>query len=99
MYFVIFASDRPDHEQVRAGERPRHHKYIHDPGLPVRLHVAGPTLDPESGTMNGSLFIVEADDLAAAEAFVADDPYNQAGLFETIVVRPFRWNVGQPEAS
>jgi len=97
MYFVIFATDRPDHEEVRAGERPRHHKYIHDPGLPLRPQVAGPTLDPESDTMNGSLFIIEAEDMAAAEAFIADDPYNQAGLFETIIIRPFHWEVGRPE--
>jgi uncharacterized protein YciI len=91
MHFVIFATDRPDHEKVRNGEQPRHHAYIHDPGLPVRVQVAGPTLDPDSEAMNGSLFIIEADDMAAAEAFVADDPYNQAGLFESIVIRPFHW--------
>jgi hypothetical protein len=97
MYIVIFATDRPDHGEVRAAERPRHHKYIHDPGLPVRLQVAGPTLDPDSKSINGSLFIIEADGMAAAEAFVADDPYNQAGLFETVVMRPFHWEVGRPD--
>jgi uncharacterized protein YciI len=70
MHFVIFATDRPDHEKVRDGEQPRHHAYIHDPGLPVRMQVAGPTLDPDSETLNGSLFIIEAEDMAAAEAFV-----------------------------
>jgi uncharacterized protein YciI len=99
MYFVIFTTDRPDREKVRDGERPRHHAYIGDPGLPVRVQVAGPTLDPESETANGSLFIVEAEDTAAAEAFVTDDPYNQAGLFETVVVRPFHWDVGRPDGA
>jgi uncharacterized protein YciI len=47
--------------------------------------------------VNGSLFIIEAEDIAAAEAFVADDPYNQAGLFETVVIRPFHWEVGLPD--
>ena len=95
MHFVIFITDRPDHEKVRDSERPRHHAYIHDPGLPVRLQVAGPTLDSDSETVNGSLFIIEAEDMAAAEAFVADDPYNQAGLFEKVVIRPFHWEVGR----
>ena len=94
MHFVIFATDRSDHEKAREGERPRHHKYIHDPELPVRVQVAGPTLDPDSEAMNGSLFIIEAEDMAAAEAFVADDPYNQAGVFETVVIRPFHWGIG-----
>jgi uncharacterized protein YciI len=96
MHFVIFATDRPGHEKVRDGEQPRHHAYIHDPELPVRVQVAGPTLDPDSETMNGSLFIIEAEDMAAAEAFVADDPYNQAGLFEAAVIRPFHWGAGAP---
>jgi uncharacterized protein YciI len=97
MYFAIFATDRPGCEDVRAGERPRHRAYIRDPALPVRMCVAGPTLASDGKMENGSLFIIEADDMAAAEAFVADSPYTQAGLFETVVIRPFRWTVGRPE--
>jgi uncharacterized protein YciI len=97
MYFVIFATDRSGQEEARASERPRHHQYLRDPGLPVRVRVAGPTLAADSETMNGSLLIVEAEDLAAVEAFVADDPYSQAGLFETVVIRPFHWGLGQPD--
>jgi uncharacterized protein YciI len=97
MHFVIFATDKPNHEKVRDGERPRHHRYILDPGLPVRVQVAGPTLDPDSETVNGSLFIIEAEEMAAAEAFIADDPYNQAGLFETVVIRPLHLEVGRPK--
>jgi uncharacterized protein YciI len=46
-------------------------------------------LDPE-GQPCGSLLVVEAADRAAAEAFAAADPYAKAGLFESVVVRPFR---------
>ena len=47
--------------------------------------------------MNGSLLIVEAEDITAVEAFVADDPYCQAGLFETVVIRPpWFYGPGQP---
>ncbi len=96
MYFVIFATDKPGHEEVRAAERPRHLEYIRDPELPVRVRVGGPTLAPDTEAMNGSLLIVEAEDITAVEAFVADDPYCQAGLFETVVIRPFHWGLGQP---
>lgn len=96
MYFVILATDRAGYEKVRAEERPRHHAYIVDPALPVRVRVAGPTLDADGQIRNGSCFIIEAEDMAAAEAFVADDPYSQAGLFETVVIRPFSWESGQP---
>ena len=33
---------------------------------------------------------VRADNRAAAEAFVADDPYAKAGLFESVTIRPWR---------
>ena len=40
--------------------------------------------------MCGSLVILEAEDLAAAEAFAAGDPYAVAGLFERVEIRGFR---------
>ena len=97
MYFVIFATDKADHQEVRAAERPRHRQYIHDPGLPVRVCASGPTLAPDGETMNGSLLVVEADELTAVEAFATNDPFNQAGLFESVVIRPFNWITGRPD--
>ena len=47
--------------------------------------------------MIGSLLIVKADDLAAAEKIVADDPYVQAGLFSQSRIRPWKWTVKAPE--
>jgi hypothetical protein len=44
--------------------------------------------------MKGTLLIVEAPDLAAAEAYAADDPYNKAGLFERVDVNAWRKTVG-----
>ncbi len=35
-----------------------------------------------------SLIVAEFDDLAAAQAWAATDPYAQAGLFESVVIRP-----------
>ena len=51
---------------------------------------AGPTLDDGGAGMTGSLIIMEFEDGAAAEAFSRDDPYARAGLFESVVVRPWR---------
>lgn len=39
--------------------------------------------------MNGTLLIVEADDIERVRAFVADDPYSRAGLFRAVDVRPW----------
>jgi uncharacterized protein YciI len=46
--------------------------------------------------MNGTLLVVRACSLAAAELFLAGDPYTAAGIFEHVEVRPWRWGLGAP---
>jgi uncharacterized protein YciI len=99
MYFVIFATDKGDHQEVRAAERPRHRAYLQDPGHTVKVRAAGPTLAADGETMNGSMLVLEAEEMAAVEAFAAGDPYNQAGLFESVVIRPFNWVIGKPDGA
>jgi uncharacterized protein YciI len=41
------------------------------------------------------MLVIEAEDLAAAQAFAAADPYAKAGLFERVDVRAFRVTLGQ----
>jgi uncharacterized protein YciI len=40
--------------------------------------------------MNGSVLILDFEDRAQADAFAAGDPYANAGLFESVVIRPWR---------
>ena len=40
------------------------------------------------------MLIVEASDLAEAEAMVAGDPYTKVGLFESVTVRAWNHVVG-----
>jgi uncharacterized protein YciI len=42
----------------------------------------GPTLAPDRETWTGSLHVVDLPSPEAARAFVADEPYQQAGLYE-----------------
>jgi uncharacterized protein YciI len=46
--------------------------------------------------MNGTLLVVEADDISTVSDFVADDPYAQAGVFQSIEIRPWAWTLGVP---
>jgi uncharacterized protein len=90
--FVLSCIDKPDALDVRMGAREAHLTYVRE-----RLHqvkLGGPYLD-EKGDMAGSLIIVEADDLAAAQAFNANDPYTLTGLWERVDIRPFRATIGQ----
>ncbi|MBS7537342.1 YciI family protein [Ancylobacter lacus] len=87
MQFVLTAHDRPDGLALRLDTRPAHLDYLRS--IAGSLVFAGPMLD-EAGKPCGSVIVYEAEDRAAAEKLVADDPYSHAGLFERIELRGFR---------
>ncbi|MAL79151.1 MAG: hypothetical protein CMN55_08575 [Sneathiella sp.] len=93
MLFIACCTDKPDHLHVRLETRPAHLAFLAEKG--DALKVGGPTLGDDSETPNGSLLIFEETDLEAAKAWVAQDPYASAGLFEKVVVRPWRHAVGK----
>jgi uncharacterized protein YciI len=89
--FVISWRDREDGLPIRLATREAHLAYVAaNPGV---VKLGGPFLTPEE-TMAGSLIIIEAADLAAAQAFHDGDPYKAAGLFETSTVTPWRVTIG-----
>ncbi len=91
MLFCIVAIDRPGRLDRRKATRPMHLEYLAKHAERVRL--AGPFLS-EEGAPTGSMLIVEASDLAEAEAMVAGDPYTKVGLFESVTVRAWNHVVG-----
>lgn len=86
MLFFVFHQDRPDAADLRAATREAHLEYLG--GFDVR--VGGPTLSDDGEGMNGTVIILDVADRNAAAAFVAGDPYVEAGLFEQTVVRPWK---------
>jgi uncharacterized protein YciI len=96
MYFVVFNTDKPGALPTREATRPAHRVHLREHKHKVKLHHAGPTLT-DDGKMNGTLLIVEADDIAEVRAFVADDPYSKAGIFASVDIRPWNWTTGVPD--
>lgn len=86
MLFVITAMDKDNSRDLRIATRPAHFEYVQQTGA-VRL--GGPFLDA-NGEMMGSLIIIEAPDLSAAEKWQRNDPYMKAGLFAISAVRPWK---------
>ncbi len=86
MLFLIHTQDKPDSLQIRKDNRDAHLAYL-------RTHTivyAGPTLSAETdGYMNGSCIVIECDSMAAAEEFLANDPYKKAGLTGSATIQPF----------
>lgn len=88
MYFFIFCNDKPDHQAVRMANREAHLAYLE--GFRDRVVAVGPTLTDDGDGMNGSVLLMDFPDRAAVDAFLAGDPYGQAGLFDTVTVRPWK---------
>jgi uncharacterized protein YciI len=88
--FVLTCIDKPGALDQRMAAREAHLAYVRGSGV---AKLGGPLLD-EAGGMAGSMLIIEADDLAAAKAFSAADPYLTAGVFESVDVRPFKVTLG-----
>jgi uncharacterized protein YciI len=82
--FVIHAIDRPNSLELRKATRPAHLEFLAGFDTPV----GGPLLDAD-GAMCGSCVILDVPDRAAADAFVENDPYAKAGLFESVTVHEF----------
>lgn len=89
--FAIHCTDRADALPRRLESRPTHLAYLQSL---AQVRVAGALLD-EAGDPRGTLVIVEAEDLAAAQALAAGDPFQTLGVFERVVVQPWRVSVGQ----
>ncbi|MGC3938042.1 YciI family protein [Roseobacter sp. EG26] len=86
MLVALIAHDKPGALPVRQENRPAHVAYLKSGDA---VQQAGPLLD-DAGEMAGSLIILDVPDMTAAEAWVAGDPYGQAGLFESVQLIP--WN-------
>ncbi|MFM8332529.1 MAG: YciI family protein [Candidatus Methylumidiphilus sp.] len=95
MLYAIIAEDIQDSLELRRQTRPAHLlrlQALQDEG---RLLLAGPhpavdADDPGPASFTGSLVVAEFADLAAAEAWAAQDPYQQAGIYARVTVKPFR---------
>ena len=90
MPFMIDATDKPKNEALRRDTRPEHMAFL-ERNLP-KLLAAGAKLRDDGETAWGSLYLVDVDDRASAEASIKADPFSKAGLFETVNIS--RWRKG-----
>ncbi|MBI1417250.1 MAG: YciI family protein [Limimaricola sp.] len=90
MHVVLIATDKPDALQVRLDNREAHLAYVAETGV---VELAGPFIDAE-GRMTGSMILLDVPDMAAAQAWAADDPYARAGLFSEVTLRTWKKVIG-----
>lgn len=87
MHFVIYCRDREKSAELRAANFEAHKTHLATGQ--VSIVVSGPLLDDDGETVIGSLFIIEADGLDAVAAFNAADPFNAAGIWDSVAIHPF----------
>ena len=90
MRIALMTTDKPGALQVRKDNRDAHLAYIKETGV---VEMAGPFLDAD-GEMCGSLIVMDVADMAAAEAWAANDPYAKAGLFSDVRLQEWKKVIG-----
>lgn len=88
MHFVIYCLDKPNHRHVRAESRPAHVGYLK--ASAAKIIAAGPMLTDDGDGMIGSTLIMTFADRSEAEDWAANNPYAQAGLFESVDIRAWK---------
>jgi uncharacterized protein len=97
-YFAVWATDAPGMLEVRQRVREAHRARLRDPGEhSVRVLLGGATLDEGATQMNGTLLVLQADDIDRVRRFVAEDPYVREGVYKSVEVRPWAWGLGEPK--
>lgn len=88
MLFAIVCTDKPNQAAVRAQHRDAHLTYLDD--FADKMLSVGPLLAEDGSHSVGSLLILDFEDRSDAEQFCAGDPFNRAGIFESVVIRPYK---------
>ncbi|MEN5141472.1 YciI family protein [Pseudomonas juntendi] len=95
MLYAIIASDVANSLDKRLAARPAHIERLQQLKAEGRVVLAGPhpaidSNDPGEAGFSGSLIVAEFDSLAAAQAWADTDPYIAAGVYDKVVVKPFK---------
>ena len=95
MLYMICATDVADSLEKRLAARPAHLERLNALKDAGRLIMAGPfpavdSPDPGPAGFTGSLVVAEFDSLEAAQAWADADPYIEADVYESVVVKPYK---------
>jgi hypothetical protein len=95
MFFVISTTDKPGSDTLRADKRQAHRDYLEALNKAGSIVLSGPFISAQ-GTPDGSMIMVDVEDLAAAKSIAENDPYSQCGLFEEVQTRQWVWGMNAP---
>ena len=91
MIWIIVCKDKVGSLSKRMAAIEEHRKYLST--NPIKTLLSGPLTDLDGETMNGSFFMVEADEISEIHTFQANDPLYHADVWEDIIISPFNKRV------
>ncbi|GGZ97251.1 hypothetical protein GCM10008090_01910 [Arenicella chitinivorans] len=94
MWYAIISEDVADSLPLRKVHRPAHLARLEALSTEGRLLIAGPhpaidSSEPGEAGFSGSLVVAEFDNVAAAEHWAAEDPYQLNGIYAKVTVKPY----------
>jgi len=94
MLYAIMSQDVENSLEKRKGARPDHIARLNKLQDEGRLILAGPhpsidVSEPGEVGFSGSLIVAKFDDLQEARNWADADPYVSAGVYSSVVVKPF----------
>jgi uncharacterized protein YciI len=95
MLYAFISQDAPGTLEQRLAARQDHVKRLEQLRDAGRLILAGPhpaidSEDPGAAGFTGSLVVAEFDSLQDARHWADADPYVSAGVYENIIIKPFK---------
>ena len=92
MLFVIYGIDKPD-SPIRNRLIDQHRAHMDAGPLPVVA--SGPLMDAQGEQMVGSIIIVDCENRRMVDQVMVDEPFNVAGLYESLTINRWHQRVGE----
>jgi len=88
MRFVIYALDKPDALPRRLANIDAHRSYLGEAPERhgIKILLSGPLTQDDGETMRGSFFLLEAENRAVIEEFLAGDPMGAADVWSDLQI-------------
>ena len=96
MHYAIISQDIENSLEKRKSVREQHIARLNELKNQGRLLIAGPhpavdSPDPGDAGFTGSLIVAEFESLETAQKWADADPYIAAGVYASVIVKPFKY--------
>ncbi|MFJ4293473.1 YciI family protein [Cupriavidus sp. NPDC089707] len=88
MPYFIESFDKPAHQHIREQLRAEHLRFLDE--HKAKLLACGAKLNEDGSNAGGGVYLIDVDTRKAAEQFIAQDPFANAGLFERVNIVKWR---------